>query len=170
MIYLTGHKLLEDSDLQFQRNLVLGTSQANIINCVDKPSNSNLFYDLSPELKSSGKDQVFTVSVKITADSDGGMFYFAMTNPWQANQYHAIEKGTHVYTWNNVKWTLNPDSQQLCSIDNHAGQVKIEEITINEDTTAPKWSPAPEDYAMKTDVNSLQTQIDALKKQIGGTK
>lgn len=167
-IYTLGEKLLTETDLPFKRNLVLGTSQANIINCVDKPSNSNLIYDLSPELKSSGKDQVFTVSVKITADSDGGMFYFGMTSPWQAYQSHTIEKGTHVYTWNNAKWTLNTDCQQECTIDNHAGQVKIEEITINEGTTAPKWSPAPEDYAMKTDVNSLQIQIDALKSKLGG--
>lgn len=166
--FVNGEKLLTEADLPFKRNLVLGTSQANILNCVDKPGNSNLYYDLSPELKSSGKDQVFTISVKITADSDGGTFYFGMTNPWQTHEYHAIEKGTHVYTWNNVKWTLSSDSQQECSIDNHVGQVKIEEITINEGTTAPKWSPAPEDYAMKTDVNSLQTQIDALKSKLGG--
>lgn len=167
-LFIKGYKLLTENDLPFDRNLVLGTSQANTVNCDGGTGNTGLLYDVSSDFISAENNQVFSASVKVTADSDGGTFYFGITNPWQTIIYHNVEKGTHIYTWNNLTWTRNFNSQQEFTVDNHKGQVKFENLVIVKGNKAPEWYPAPEDYAMKSDLNTLQAQIDQLQNKIGG--
>lgn len=144
-----GHKFVTDADHIPGRNYLSGTTPVSVQgqNIVAQVIATYALTDKSLS------NQVVTFNMTITSDTTSGRLYVGSSPNWQAYTYSDIQKGI-----NKIQFTikLNSDVDAIkLSLDNSTANLVIQDATLNKGNFAREYSPAPEDYAMKSDYDEL---------------
>lgn len=151
-IFGGGHNFVTDADHIPGRNYLSGTAPVSVQgqNIIGQGVATYALTDKSLS------NQVVTFNMTITSDTTSGRLYIGSIPNWQVYTYYDVQKGI-----NKVKFTteLNSDVDGIkITLDNSTANLVIQDATLNKGNFAREYSPAPEDYAMKSD---LPTKIIA---------
>ena len=72
---------------------------------------------------------------------------------------------------NKVSFSMHPQSDfnaLLFSLDNSTAKFTIQNVRLNKGSIAADWSPAIEDFVLKSDFDTLKAQVDLLTKSKNG--
>lgn len=161
-----GHKFVTDADHIPGRNYLLNTSQALSAKAIDRLGFILGKYQFSSSLDFNTK---YIFRAILYSDKDGGTLYCGSTPNWSVYHYQNVKKGANIISF--PSQILQKNDGILFTLDHCTAQVSLTEATLNEGTILKEWQPAPEDYAMKSDLELLKAKIDLLtKNQNGGGK
>ena len=144
-----GHKIVTDADHIPGRNYLSGTAPVSVQgqNIVGQAITTYALTDKSLS------NQVVTFNMTITSDTTSGRLFVGSSPNWQVYTYYDIQKGI-----NKIQFTtkLNSDVDAIkITIDNSTANLVIQDVTLNKGNFAREYSPAPEDYVMKSDYDEL---------------
>lgn len=148
-LYGDGHKIVTDADHIPGRNYLSGTAPVSVQgqNIVGQAITTYTLTDKSLS------NQVVTFNMAVTSDTTSGRVFVGSSPNWQVYTYYDVQKGI-----NKIQFTteLNSDVDGITiSLDNSTANLVIKDVTLNKGNFAREYSPAPEDYAMKSDLHGL---------------
>lgn len=85
----------------------------------------------------------------------GGNTEQAVTQEWRRYSFHGMSNSNGILFF----WKVAG-----------SGKLYLKLPKVEYGLTSTQWSPAPQDFAMKTDLINLQDQINQLQSQLGGGK
>lgn len=156
-LYGDGHKIVTDADHIPGRNYLSGTAPVSVQgqNIVGQAITTYTLTDKSLS------NQVVTFNMAVTSDTTSGRVFVGSSPNWQVYTYYDVQKGI-----NKIQFTteLNSDVDGIkITLDNSTANLVIKDVTLNKGNFAREYSPAPEDYAMKSDqVLTTKNLIQAL--------
>lgn len=146
-IFINKQRLLTDTDGIPGRNYLLNTSQPVSVQGQNTVGQVVATYTLTDKNLS---NQVVTFNITITSDTTSGRLYVGSDPTWQVYTYYDIQKGI-----NKIPFTakLNSDVAAIkITLDNSTANLVVQDATLNKGNFAREYSPAPEDFAWKSDL------------------
>ena len=158
-LYGDGHKIVTDADRIPGRNYLSGTAPVSV-------QGQNIIGQVIANYALTDKslsNQVVTFNITITSDTTSGRLYVGSGPNWQVYTFSDVQKGI-----NKIQFTtkLNSDADVIkLTLDNSTANLVIQDATLNKGNFAREYSPAPEDYVMKSDLDALKAEIEQLKQK-----
>lgn len=175
-IFIDNKKIIDENDWKntsIGRNLLIDSqtfSDFTFYGTTAKPSQDNVVIignsgrANSVQRENLALNTLFSWSIYAKADSNdvvlhtelnggGGNTDQTVTQEWKRYSFHGMSNSKGVLFF----WKASG-----------SGKLYLKLPKLEYGSIATKWSPAPEDYAMQSDVIKLQDQINQLKSKLGG--
>lgn len=176
MLYLSGHNILTDNDLQFQRNLLKNSSNivVDINHKYSTATASNMFamFPLTGTAKQGERITISVDSLDLTTDDKFSVGLWSTTIVQYGAENGVLSNSQKQVTLEVAKDTSNPAiiiwaGEINQGKINENSSVRLKKVMVQKGTIATMWLPAPEDLGLATqsDLDDLKAQIEQLKSK-----
>lgn len=175
MIYLSGHELVENSDLQYQRNL-LKNSVSILVDKDHRHSVSTMtnMFNIFPLDGSLNEGEKVTISVQDIAVKGNDHISIGLwttdispfdTNGGRNDFYSGSITLTITKSVNNPGIAIWAGSANTATSE--TSSVMLKKVMVQRGSTSTMWLPAPEDLGLATqsELDDLKAQIEQLKSK-----
>lgn len=166
MIYFNGHKILEDNDLQFQRNLLKNSANITVSKSnMSSASQINNMFQLFTLSETVNKGDKITISANVLSVVNGsgvniGLWDTDITPYGDENKLFSLGGRSHAtftVTKNDSKagiaiWASN-------TVTNENSEAILEKVMVQKGSVATMWLPAPEDLVTIEEFNQLKSKL-----------
>ena len=159
------------------RNYALNTVHPFIIRGNNQQDQNADIYTLIKPLANFSKEELSHLILSwhwsVSSDAVGSAVIQFNNSPWGGNYYGDLRMNfskAHSGTVNKKLDFSSYSSSDLVATglgircDNFIGTLTIDHIKLSIGDIATDWTPAPEDYVMKSDFEALKAEIDQLKQ------